>query len=117
METIRTENGVSVKKEHKNISKFIVFMPKTGAIASNQTHGFYANVESSFFRDAQLSKFVRVETIQNEFLMLNTAHIIAIELGNVIELTDGKCYFISKDQDYEVIDQGNYGTTQAHFQI
>lgn len=117
MKTIRTKNGASLKMIRERISKITVFMPKTGAISSAQTHSFFADLESNFFRDAQISKFVKVETIQNETLMLNTAHIICIELGDVVVLTNGLCYFVKVDEEINVIDQGDYGTTQADFQI
>lgn len=117
MKTIHTKNGASLKREHKNISRIVVFMPRTGAISATQTTSFYANLEADFFMDAQNNKFVGVQTIKNEMLMLNTAHIIAIELGDVIELTDGCCYFVKVDEEVNIKDQGNYGTTQADFQI
>ena len=117
MKTIRTKNGASVQRCHKQITKITVFMPKTGAISSAQTHGFYASLDNNSLRDTEHRKFLKVETIQNETLMLNTAHIIAFEFGEVIELTNGLCYFVKVDEEIHVIDQGDYGTTQADFQI
>ena len=118
MKTINIPKGASLRKEHKRIYKITVFMPKTGAISSDQTQNFCANLESNLFRDAQISKFVRVETICNKILMLNTAHIIAIELVDVVELTNGCCFFLKLDEEYNIVEKSGYdGTTRVDFQI
>ena len=125
MKTIHIRKGASLKMIRERISKITVFMPKTGSISSDQTHSFYADLtrsatdlESNFFRDAQISKFVRVETICNETLMLNTAHIICIELGDVVVLNDGCCFFLKLNEEFTIVEQsGQDGTTRVDFQI
>ena len=118
MKTIHIRKGASLKMIRERISKITVFMPKTGAISSDQTRSFYTDLESNFFRDAQISKFVRVETICNETLMLNTAHIICIELGDVVVLNDGCCFFLKLNEEFTIVEKsGQDGTTRVDFQI
>ena len=110
MKKIRIEkkvmDGLKIT-EHNDVKKITVFMPKTGAISDNQT--------ISFFTIPRLNlslKFIDIKTIDEKLICINSDHIILIEVGRLIELQNGFLFFLSENEDYEVIEQDNYGWTR-----
>lgn len=115
MKEIRVESKVmDILKvtEHDDVKKITIFMPKTGAISSDQTISFYTNQSLNLNLD-----FIDIKTIDNKQLSINSDHIILIEYGRLIELQNGFAFFMSKEEGYKIMAQGNYGYTLPDTQI
>lgn len=115
MRTIRVDYKVMSELkiiEHNDVKKITVFMPKTGAMSSEQTTSFYTNQRLNLSL-----RFVDVKTINDRQLGINSDHIILIEVGRLIELQNGFLFFLRENEGYEIIPQGNYGYTTPDSQI
>ena len=115
MKTIRIESKVMDTlrvTEHNDVKKIKIYMPKTGAISDNQTISFYTNQRF----DLSL-RFINVKTIDDKQLCINSDHIILIEEGRLIVLQNGFAFFISKEEEYKIIEKGDYGYTLPNTQI
>ena len=115
MKTIRVDHKVMDElkiTEHNDVKKITVFMPKTGAMSSEQTTSFYTNQRLNLSL-----RFVDVKTINDRQLGINLDHIILIEVGRLIELQNGFLFFLRENEGYEIIPQGNYGYTTPDSQI
>lgn len=112
MRTIRVKEINFKVTEHKGINKITVHMPSTGAISGKQTTSIYTSDELNLNNGI---KFLPFNTFQGEVVVVNTDYIIMVEQGKLVEV-DGKNFYFVKEE-YEVITQGNYGTTQVSFTI
>ena len=115
MKTIRVDHKVMDElkiTEHNDVKKITVFMPKTGAISSDQTTSLFTNQRLNLSL-----RFVDVKTINDRQIAINSDHIILIELGRLIELQNGFLFFLRENEGYEIIPQGNYGYTTPDSQI
>ena len=115
MRTIRVDYKVMDElkiTEHNDVKKITVFMPKTGAMSSDQTTSFYTNQRLNLNL-----RFVDVKTINDRQLGINLDHIILIEVGRLIELQNGFLFFLRENEGHVIIPQGNYGYTTPDSQI
>lgn len=111
MKQIRVESKVmDILKviEHNDVKKITIFMPKTGAISSNQTISFYTDQSLNLNLD-----FIDIKTIDDKHLSINSDHIILIEYGRLIELQNGFAFFMRKEEGYEITAEGNHGYTTS----
>ena len=112
MRTIRVKEINFKVTEHKGINKITVHIPSTGAISGKQTTSIYTSDELNLNNGI---KFLPFNTLQGEIVVVNTDYIIMVEQGKLVEVDNGYLFFVSDNEEYEVIHQGNYGHSVPSF--
>lgn len=114
MRTIRVEKLIFKVKEHEAVTKITVHMPSTGAISGSQTLDIFTT-EEIIPNLNTAGKFFAVETFQGEMVTLNQDYVILAEVGKLVGVDEKLFFFLSKNEEYEVITQGSYGYTRPCF--
>ena len=112
MRKIRVKEIRFKVSEHKGISKITVHMPSTGAMSGSQTTSLYTTDE---LRLNHGIKFVGLDTFQGERVVVNADYIIMVEFGKLVEVDNGYFFFVSDNEEYEVINRGDYGHSVPSF--
>jgi hypothetical protein len=112
MNTIRVDKFGFEVAEHKGIQRITLHMPSTGAMSGSQTMSHYTT-DSLRLNDGV--KFIPFETFQGERVVLNADYIIMVEFGKLVEVDDELFFFVSDNEEYEVIPRGSYGHTRPSF--
>lgn len=112
MKQIRVDKFGFEVAEHKEIKRITLHMPSTGAMSGSQTTSHYTT------EDLRLNhgiKFNTLKTFQGEFVTLNADYIIMVEYGKLVEVDNELFFFVSDNEEYEVIPRGSYGHTRPSF--
>lgn len=112
MKAIRIKEIGFKVTEHKGINKITVHMPSTGAMSASQTTSLYT---SDVLRLNDGIKFTPFNTFQGEVVVVNTNYIIMVEFGKLVEVDNGYFFFVSDNEEYEVIHRGDYGHSVPSF--
>lgn len=112
MNTIRVDKLGFEVAEHRGIQRITLHMPSTGAMSGSQTMSHYTT------DDLRLNngiKFMGLKTFQGERVVLNADYIIMVEFGKLVEVDNKLFFFVSDNEEYEVIHSGSYGYTRPCF--
>lgn len=112
MKTIRVDKFGFEVAEHKQITKVTVHMPSTGAISGSQTTDLFTTEELKLSNGI---KFIGLNTFQGERVVVNSDYIIMLELGKLVEVDNKLFFFLSENEEYEVIPKGDYGYSRPSF--
>ena len=112
MKTIRIDKLSFDVVEHKAIKQITLHMPSNGAISGNQTINHYTTDELILNNGM---KFITFNTFQGETITINIDYIIMVEYGKLVDVDNKWFFFVSENENYEVITKGNYGWTTPSF--
>jgi hypothetical protein len=112
MRTIRVDKLSFDVAEHKAIKEITLHMPSMGSISGNQTINHYTTDELILNSGM---KFITFNTFQGETITINIDYIIMVEYGKLVDVDNELFFFVSENENYEVITKGNYGYTGPSF--
>jgi hypothetical protein len=112
MKTIRVDKFSFEVAEHKGIQKITLHMPMTSAMSESQTINHFTTDELILNNGI---KFITFNTFQGKTVTINIDYVIMVEYGKLVDVDNKEFFFVSENENYEVIPKGNYGWTRPNF--
>lgn len=112
MKTIRIDKFSFEVAEHKGIKEITLHMPSTSSMSESQTINHYTTDDLTLNNGM---KFITFNTFQGEKVTINIDYVIMVEYGKLVDVDNKWFFFVSENENYEVIPKGNYGWTTPSF--